>query len=379
MRISFILPGMATDPGGGIRIIYRNANYLAQRGHQVAIVFPYSSASGTSGEARSIRLRSRARQFIAWYTGQLAVAARNAIGKSRIWWLDLDKRVKLHFVEGLEPQHIPEADAVIATFWRTAEFVARYPASKGEKFYFIQHYEVWAGPKERVDATWRAPFHRIMESKWLQSLAMEMGLTDFCYVPPGVDHPLFRIYQPPAARTPGVVGFFSGQPWKGSADALAVFERLHERYPGLRLSMFGVEPARKLLPSWLNYYENPPQERLAQEIYNTHTIFVCASHAEGWGLPPAEAMASGCAVATTDCGGVRDFAVDRETALLSPPRDRDALFENLCRLLDDNPLRLALAERGASAIQAFTWERSGPLFEGYLHAMTGESRESAAT
>jgi len=372
MRVTFILPGLALQPGGGIRIIYRQANHLAQRGHQVEIVFPFNLG------ARLTSLRARWERSSEWLRGRLGVALRGARGASRIWWLELDPRVKLHFVENLAEQNIPDADAVIATFWRTAEAVNDYPATKGEKFYFIQHYEIWGGPKDRVDATWQMPMHRMMESKWLQGLGVQMGLNAMCYVPPGVDHQLFRVLHPLASRTPGVVGFYSGQPWKGTADALAVFERLHERYPALRLSMFGVEPARSLLPRWLNYYENPRQEQLAREIYNTHSIYVCASHAEGWGLPPAEAMASGCAVVSTDCGGVRDYAVDGETALLSPPRDRVALFDNICRLLDDDPLRLALAERGTNCVRAFTWERSGPLFEGYLCEVLGLSREQGA-
>jgi glycosyltransferase involved in cell wall biosynthesis len=372
MRVTFILPGLGLKPGGGVRVIYRQANYLVERGHQVGIVFPCVLG------ARPASLRTRWESSREWLGGRLGVALRAARGASRIWWLDLDRRVKLHFVENLDEQHIPDADAVIATFWRTAEAVNNYPETKGEKFYFIQHYEVWGGPKDRVDATWRMPMHRMMVSKWLQGLGVQMGLSAICYVPPGVDHQLFRALSPLVSRPPSVVGFYSSQPWKGTADALAVFERLHERYPALRLSMFGVEPARRLLPHWLNYYENPRHEQLAREVYNTHSIYVCASHAEGWGLPPAEAMASGCAVVSTDCGGVRDYAVDGETALLSPPGDRAAMFDNLCRLLDDDGLRIALAERGTNCVHAFTWERSGPLFEGYLCEVLAQSREPGA-
>ena len=56
----------------------------------------------------------------------------------------------------------------MATWWETAEWVARYPASKGAKAYFIQHHEVHEGlPADRVNATWRLPMHKIVIANWL--------------------------------------------------------------------------------------------------------------------------------------------------------------------------------------------------------------------
>ena len=43
---------------------------------------------------------------------------------------------------------------VIATWWETAEWVNDFPASKGRKFYLIQHHEIHPYlPLERVQAT----------------------------------------------------------------------------------------------------------------------------------------------------------------------------------------------------------------------------------
>lgn len=88
---------------------------------------------------------------------------------------------------------------------------------------------------------------------------------------------------------------------------------------------------------------------------------------EGWGLPPAEAMACGCVFVGTDSGGCRDYAINNETALLSPPRDQKSLLDNLCRVIENRELRRTLQERGTAFVRTFTWERSGAALEQYIH------------
>jgi hypothetical protein len=57
---------------------------------------------------------------------------------------------------------VPDADIIIATWWETAEWVARLSARKGAKVYFIQHDERFVHmPQDRVEKTWALPFYRI--------------------------------------------------------------------------------------------------------------------------------------------------------------------------------------------------------------------------
>jgi len=65
-------------------------------------------------------------------------------------------------------------------------------------------------------------------------------------------------------------------------------------------------------------------------------------------------MACGCGVVATDSGGIREYAEHEKTALLSPPRDPEALAKNLLCLLEDDNLRIQLAEAGHKHIQEFT-------------------------
>jgi len=185
------------------------------------------------------------------------------------------------------------------------------------------------------------------------------------HIPNAVDQRHFRIVNTSGSRQLGIIGVYNFQPMKGSQDALNVFRRLHQRYPDLRISMFGTDRRGSEIPAWIEYFKNPSQD-LIRDLYNQHSIYVSASYSEGWALPSAEAMACGCAFVGTDSGGLRDYAINGRTALLSSPGDRDAMYENLCRVIEDPDLRSRLQKAGTESIRQFTWEKSGALMEKYL-------------
>src|SRR3546814_10779305 len=101
---------------------------------------------------------------------------------------------------------------------------------------------------------------------------------------------------------------------------------------------------------------------------------VCSSDlGEGWHLPPAEAMACGCAVVSTDIPGVFDYALEGTTALLAPPGDSATLADRLTELLDDD-VQLPLASRGHQHIQRFSVEESAGRLEQILGEEIGARR-----
>ena len=368
MRVTFVHPMHALSPGGGGRVVHEYANYLARRGHTVNIIFP--CPSNVDPELKTLRYRARERGD--WWRARTSASVRRLMGKSALRWMPLDPGINLYFVPGLDARFIPDADAIFATYWQTAESVEGYPSSKGEKFYLIQHYEIWAGPKDRVDRTWLAPFHKVVVSRWLYEVGESLRATKMRYITNALDHEQFRILQPGKQRELAVLSMYQKTPWKGAEDVIAVFGRLHERYPNLRMSMFGLDLRPPQIPGWLDYIRNPSQAAL-RELYNSHSIYVGASREEGWGLPPAEAMACGCAFVGTDIGGFREYAINGRTALLSAPGDRDAMFENLRRVIENPELLSRLQKTGTEHICQFTWDKSGTKLEGYLFDVVGVS------
>lgn len=337
---------------------YEYANELVRRGHEVAVVHPR-------------RLRQSITQPISlyWNLRRRAAHLRNILVHPTVTWQYIDKRVRMLFVPELLARYVPDADAVFATAWQTAEYVHEYPSSKGKQFYLIQHYETWSGPKERVDATWRFPMKKVVIAQWLYELGLQLGIPegDLIHIPNGIDHKKFRITRPIESRPKRVAMLYSPVEWKGSTDGVKALEIVHTKDPNVQAVLFGTPSQRPLwLPGWISYIPNPPQEALVNDIYNGSCIYLCPSWTEGWHLPPAEAMACGCAVVSTNIGGVRDYAVHGKTALLSPPHDPSALAENLIRALEDDDLRVQLARAGNDNIRRFTWERAGGQLVEYI-------------
>lgn len=280
-------------------------------------------------------------------------------------WFRMDPLVKMLWVPSLAPRYIPRSDVIVATAWQTAERVASYSMEKGQKIYLIQHLETWAGPSDRVMATWKAALRKVVISRWLQAIAVKLD-EDATYIPNGLDTEAFGLDNPSQSREPSSVGMLYQQAdWKGSADGLAALALVRNKVPGLRVALFGVPSRPPHLPSWIRYTQTPTQEAL-RALYNDVAIFLAPSWEEGWGLPPSEAMLCGAALAATDIGGHREFAQHKVTALLSPRKDPDALALNVLQLVRDPELRIAIAHKGNEAIQAFTWERAVDAFEGVL-------------
>ncbi|MGA9722991.1 MAG: glycosyltransferase family 4 protein [Candidatus Binatus sp.] len=325
-----------------------------------------------------VSVRERARFIKDWSKALASATLRRLMDRSPLPWMRIDPRIKLSFVPGLDSRFIPDADAVFATFWLTAEYVIKFPQAKGKKFYLIQGYEIWGGPKERVEATWRLSMHKVVVSNWLYDLGRTLGARPLRHIPNAVDHRHFRILDPSHARQLSILAIYHCQPIKGSQDSLSVFRLLHERHPGISISMFGPYRRGAEIPNWIQYFQNPSQD-LIRDLYNQHAIYVGSSYSEGWALPPAEAMACGCAFVGTNIGGFRDYAINGLTALLSSPGDCNAMFENLCRVIENPELLSRLRKGGTEFIRQFTWEKSGALLEDYLHEVVDpDQRESAA-
>lgn len=93
-------------------------------------------------------------------------------------------------------------------------------------------------------------------------------------------------------------------------------------------------------------------------IYKSSDIFISTSWWEGFGLPPLEAMACGCAVICSKSGGVDEFAKADENCLMFQPKDEKELKELFLRLLENKEKRKALVTHGLKTVINFTWEDS---------------------
>lgn len=344
LRITFLLPCSGQVPVGGVKVVYEYANRLADRGHEVEIVH---AASRYTDATFKDNMRSVARYLFRSITRSYRPDS----------WFKMNHQVKLKWVPSLAEQWISDGDIVIATAWQTAEWAVRYSSQKGRGYYLIQHLELWDGMEDRVYATWKSSLRKVVISRWLQKIARDLG-QESTYIPNGLDFEVFKVTTPIAERDCGSIAMlYHEYPWKGSSDGIAAISLVRAINPNLRVTLFGVPPRPDNLPEWIDYECCATQTSL-QRIYNRAAIFVAPSWSEGWGLPATEAMMCGSALAATDIGGHREFAIHEKTALLSPPKDPKSLAENITRLIHDSDLRTRIANNGNLYVQQFTWQRS---------------------
>jgi glycosyltransferase involved in cell wall biosynthesis len=93
-------------------------------------------------------------------------------------------------------------------------------------------------------------------------------------------------------------------------------------------------------------------------LYRGAIALVMPSREEGFGLPALEAMASGCAVITSNASALVEITGD---AALHVEPDVASLADAMTRIASNESLRAALASRGIARAKTFTWTRCAEL------------------
>lgn len=344
--ITFVLPMPARVPIGGYKVVYEYADLLAEK-YNVNIVYsvilPY--------------VKNKYPSIIRFF------AAHYILNNKKYCWYSFKNKVNFKVVWNIDDNVIPDSDVVIATAWETADPISKLSRSKGAKYYFIQHYETWAGEKILVERTYLLGLKNIVIARWIEEKIKCLGGTVHAYIPNGINFNAFQLESKIESRNPHTIAMmYHTIEWKGAKDGIEALNLVRNVYKNISVTLFSVVPKSRDIPSWVNYVCNPSLDELVK-IYNSNAIFLCPSWSEGFGLPGAEALACGCALVTTDNGGCRDYAIDGETALLSQPRNSEELAKHIICFLKDNEFRIRIAKQGYNLIQKFTWENSLKTFE----------------
>jgi glycosyltransferase involved in cell wall biosynthesis len=248
-----------------------------------------------------------------WWTK--ALLRRNKDSRSRPVQNELldflgPRHIKLTKARPVTAADVPDADAVFATWWETAAWVNDLPASKGEKFYLIQDYEVFAPqPSDRVIETFRFDMQKICVSSYIRdTIITNHGVDSFPVVANAVNHTQFQA--PPRLKNakPRVGLLYTTVSRKRVKLALEAIEIAKVACPELEVRLFGKTAPKPHMsvPDWADYVIAPPQSKIA-EIYASCDVWVLASDSEGFGLPILEAMACRTPVVSTRAGAATDL------------------------------------------------------------------------
>lgn len=318
--VAYLLPSFGV--AGGIRIVAEQANRLADRGHAVTLV----TADGSTPPPGWIEVRCPVRTL-------------DDARRSGLWGA---------------------ADILVATHWSTAAEVAAGGHEGTHRHYFVQADErnfhpPGAPEREAAGATYRLPLRPIATSRWVKRfLETEFGHRDVPVPRNGVNADLFF---PEAGHFPKAAGVFrvliTGHeliPVKNLSDAFAVVAELRRR--GLPVEAWSFSQVPHPYPTD-RFFLSPPQETI-RRLYSDADVLLVTSRVEGRPLPPAEAMACGCPVVSTDCRGTDDL---EGYAAIRPVGDISGLADEVERLLTDPGLARRRSEAGREhALRDLDWE-----------------------
>lgn len=344
-KIYFLMPRKGSKPIGGFKVVYEYANRLVQDGFNVSIVYP--------AYIKRLRIR-RAIEILRFIKSALSyIITKSFNNYSCKRWYKLDSSIAEKYIWNLESLKPQEDSILIATAATTAPILEKLKGIRVKKYYFIQHFENWAGAKA-IDVldTYKLNLKLITISQWLQRRIQSVR-KDVSLVPNGFNTSQFQITIPPKDRVSGrILMLYHPDKWKGCDDAIAAFEESKAKINNCQLVLFGAVKPPTHIQNRYEYHFRPSPKELTH-LYNSASIFIGASHSEGWGLTIGEAMLCGCAVACTENDGYMEMAINGQNALTSPIGDIEKLSKNIIKLVTDKDLRTRLALKGHQDMQKF--------------------------
>ena len=342
-KVCFVLYNTSAQASGGYKMVYMYANLLAERGHKVSIMFMNTESLSS-------------------FPTFIRIAGVKYLTKKRPTWYELDRSIeKLSwYPDGDRKQY--DFDCVIATELKTADFVdSHFEHSK--KAYFIQDYENWGVSEDVVQATYRLDMKKIVISDWLKEIVDQYSGCPSVVIKNPIDLEIYKVKTPPAQRNPYTVGMlYHANEYKGCHYAVEALKIVKKRIPELKVYAFGTADWPDDMPGWFAYTRNASQEDTV-EIYNKCLVWTCATIEEGFGLTGLEAMACGCALASTDYRGIREYAVNGYNSLLSPVKDCEALAESIIELLEKPERRMSVSGSGLETVKEFGINKAIRRFE----------------
>lgn len=325
MKIAYLLED--TELAGGNRVAVAHADALIARGHEVALI--------TKGGPLTWR-------------------------QSRAQW---------QYVSSFEEVDATAFDFVVGTFWTTV--AKAWELVEQRAVHLCQGYEgafsFYRDAKRYIDATYRLPIPKLVVSQRLIEVIRPLH-DDITWVGQIVDDEFF---QPHDARneTPRVLLVGPQQAdVKGIDVAYAAVRQarsLGAEFELIRVSQWHAADGEPV--ELANEFHVAIDTAAMARLFATSDVYVGPSRAEeGFGLPAAEAMASGVPAVLSAIPSYLSWDARQDYALFAPEGDGAAMGRQLARALEDGELRERLAARGREVAEQFRAEKTGERLERFF-------------
>ena len=321
---------------GGSKIILEYSNRLAKKGHKINIV--------TYDEYPS-------------------------------WYKLSDKTNFIRVPENIEiEKYIPNSDVVVPTSWKCIRRAVK--ANKGPVAFFEQGgshlFEIdrLSKLKQRVvyERMQLPPFiytvsrysaDKLRKIYGRDASVMYNALEDSIFFP--------RKEQREREETSITIVGSEDFKFKNIGEVLEVIRELKQKYP-IKLNWITQTKPKVNEQEGKEAIINPEQ-RVIGEVLRDTDIYICNSEYESFGLPTLEAMTCGATVITTDTGGMRDFVVDGENALVINHHDKEDMKSKIENLINDRDLINRIAHNGMVTASKFNWDNTISQMEKYFREL----------
>jgi len=352
VKIVFIVPEIAIS--GGMRLIFEISNRLIKKGHSVVLYTPIIPFNPYKGIYKPDYFRYRIKYVIKYFLGKVKIP-KNLF----------ERMFEIKYVPYINNLFVENADAVVATSWTTAHFVNKLSGEKGKKFYLIQDYEQWKSNIKYVNESYKLPLNRIVISKYLQDLLKNKFDVESKRILIGINTEKFNNTEK-IFNIPRRILFMDHElDNKNVQGAIDTVIKLKQNFSDLQFRAFGVEKHHKI-PDFVEFFSNSSDEKV-RKLYCESDIFLFPSLFEGFGGPPAEAMACKCAVVGNAVAALPDYAIDKETAILTNPLKPEQLYEGVKFLLENKSELERISLAGYNYVRkVLDWEAAINNFEKYF-------------
>ena len=261
----------------------------------------------------------------------------------------------------------------VATIFTTVkwlkEIVAQHPHI--QPAYYIQDYEPLFEPPgtplniEAMESYTLIPNNRCFaKTHWIIDEVKKHHGTNVTKVEASIDHDTYRIGERRGSSHITIAAMIRPQtPRRNAKETISVLRSIKEKYENsIGIHIFGCEsedPKFKALKVNFAHTNHGICERSqVSVILQASDIFVDFSAYQAFGRTGLEAMACLTAVILPKIGGVHEYAIDTQNALLVDTQDMPSMQSALTRLITDEALRNSLKENGLKTAQCYTIKKS---------------------
>jgi glycosyltransferase involved in cell wall biosynthesis len=326
LRISYLLEDTAQS--GGIRVLLAQADALIARGHRVRLV------------TKGLPLHWRA---------------------SRAEWI---------YVDDFRTYVADEEDFVVGTFWLTLQ--PAFEIAGDRAVHLCQGYEGFVSYYRElvpaIETAYLLPLPKLVVSPSLLTLCRRFS-ADVTYVGQIVEEEFYRTDN--AFENDPLRVLMVGQ---AQADLRGIEEGYgavaHARWFHQKLELIRVSPwapsRSEPLDCVQEFHVGLTTAEMTRLMHSCDVLISPNHREEGFGLPAAEAMASGIPTVLTRIPSYLAFDQLDDFALFAPEGDPIELGERLIELLSDAELREQIRQRGREVAEQWHVEKTAERLERFF-------------